>query len=499
MGSATLGDNNELITIAKNAGLGIAGKVYFAGSRFLLAVLITRTIGPEHYGLYMLGLSLVSIIGSLGNFGIEHAMVRFVAHHLVRKEGGHAKGVIDFGTRLTAASGVLIATGLFLLADPIAEKIFGKPELAPVLRIMTLSLPFWALMRLFLSALQGAKLVKYSILIEQVLRPSIRFLLVAVAFAIGLQLMGVVWAWVIASFIAFLLSGYFLIRETKKFKKKRVKVKIKTVLAFSLPLWMSNIISKYNREIGLLLIGVFLTADQAGIFSVAMRMMPFILIPFMAYNAIFSPIISSLYTNNKLNELETIYKIGSRWVISLTLPIFVLMVFFSKEIISIFGRGFSASQEVLIVLLIAQMVNVITGSAMHVLTMTGKPIYNLINSIIIFLLNIILCTVMINKFGAIGAAYALGITISIVQFLQLAEVYYLLKIHPFSWELLKPFVSCFFSLTIILFLRTGLKFLPPHCLSVLVLGIFSISYLMFLVLLGLSNEDRIILQKLAIG
>jgi O-antigen/teichoic acid export membrane protein len=487
----------HLTTIAGNAGLGIVGKVYFILSRFVLVIFITRTIGPEQYGLYMLGWSSIQVIGVFGIFGIGQAMVRFVAHHLARQEEGHVKGIIDFGTKVATASGVLIASGIFLLADPIAVKIFGKPELAAVLRIMSLALPFMKLMQLFLSALQGAKLVKYRILIEHLLRPTIRFLVIAVAFAIGLRLMGVVLAWVTASFIAFLLSGYFLMRELRKFKQDKVVVKGKTVLKFSLPLWMSDVIIKNNRNIGVLLIGIFLSADQAGIYSVAMRMMPFILIPFMAYNNIFSPIISGLYANDKLGELEVLYKIGSRWVLVLTLPVFVLIVFFSKDIISIFGQGFSASHEVLMILLVAQMVNVSTGSAMFMLTMTGKPIYNLINSGIIFLLNIILCVVLINKFGAIGAAYALGISIASVQVLQLAEVYYLYRFHPFSLAHLKPIVGCFFSMVIIFILKASLIFLPPYLLAALLGVVFSISYLLFLVLLGISQEDRAILQNIA--
>jgi hypothetical protein len=58
-------------------------------------------------------------------------------------------------------------------------------------------------------------------------------------------------------------------------------------------------------------------------------------------------------------------------------------------------------------------------------------------------------------------------------------------------------VGCFFSIVIIFILKANLKFLPPYLLAALLGVVFSISYLLFLVLLGISQEDRVILQKIA--
>ena len=489
-------NNNQLVTIAKNTGLGIPGKLYFIGLRFLMAVFITRTIGPEQYGIYMLALSFVEIVGITMLFGMDTAMIRFVSHHLARKELGHVKGVIGSGTRVAVISGLVIVGGMFFLADPIAADIFRKPELSHVLRIMILSLPFIALMNILSSALKGFKLVKYSILIEQVVRPTLRFILIVVAFGIGWRLIGVVWAWVIASIIAFLLTGYFLTLEVRKLGGEKVRKSMKDLFKFSLPVWIDRMLATNNRSIGILLIGVFLAADQAGIYSVGQRIIPLILVPFMAFNTIYSPIISSLYANERLNELEATYKIGSRWVIGLTLPVFVLMMFFSQEIVLIFGRGFAESHKVLLVLLISQMINVGTGSTSSILSMTGRPIYNLVNSVVALLLNIIFCFVMIKKFGVVGAAYSFGISIAVVNLLQIAEVYYLYRIHPFSLDHLKLFTSCILSLIVVFVLNTAFKSLPLYLEVAVVTSGFLVSYVAFLLLLGMSHEDRMILQKM---
>lgn len=285
-------------------------------------------------------------------------------------------------------------------------------------------------------------------------------------------------------------------REVNELGGNKVRMGMKDLFTFSLPVWIHRMLMKNNRNIGLLLIGVFLTADQAGIYGVGQRIIPILLIPFMAFNAIYTPIISSLFTKSRLHELESTFKVGSRWIIGLTLPVFVLSMYFSKEIVSIFGRGFEESHQVLLVLLSAQMINVATGSTSYVLSMTGKPIYNLVNSFIALILNVLLCIMMIKAFGALGAAYSLGISIVIVNLLQIAEVYYLYRIHPFSLAHLKTFASCLSSLIVVLLIDTVFKTFPLYLEVTAVTGVFLSCYLSFLLLLGLSKEDRMIWQKM---
>ena len=54
-------------------------KAIFCGSCVFCSLsLITRTIGPEQFGIYMLAFSFVEIIGNSMLFGLDTAMIRFV-------------------------------------------------------------------------------------------------------------------------------------------------------------------------------------------------------------------------------------------------------------------------------------------------------------------------------------------------------------------------------------------------------------------------------------
>ena len=109
--------------------------------------------------------------------------------------------------------------------------------------------------------------------------------------------------------------------------------------------FLSRFFYQNRNMIGILILGGFYPAAQIGIYGIALRAIPFILIPLFAFNMVFSPIISDLFTQGKLEELARVYKTGSKWVISATLPMFILITFFSKEIVTIFGSGFAESAE----------------------------------------------------------------------------------------------------------------------------------------------------------
>jgi len=197
-----------------------------------------------------------------------------------------------------------------------------------------------------------------------------------------------------------------------------------------------------------------------------------------------------------MEDLENLYKTGTRWVLSLALPVFVLICFFSKEIAYVFGKGFAESSNLMIILLIGPLVSAATGSSSLFLTMTGKQFYNLLNSIILFLLNTILMIIMIKQFGIIGAAYAFTLSLVFFRFLLIAEIWYLYKIHPYRVGHLKAILCSLFSLLIIYIIKDFLSLEGGLLSAILLITIFIVCYVFFLFLVGLSPEDRIIVDKI---
>ena len=104
-----------------------------------------------------------------------------------------------------------------------------------------------------------------------------------------------------------------------------------------------------------------------------------------------------------------------------SLPIALIILLFSKELLSIFGQEFIVGSTVLVTLTIGQLINAACGSVINVLNMVGDQIAA--RNIIIFAtsINLVLNYFLISSIGIEGAAIAT--TISTLTWNSLAVLY----------------------------------------------------------------------------
>jgi O-antigen/teichoic acid export membrane protein len=268
------------------------------------------------------------------------------------------------------------------------------------------------------------------------------------------------------------------------------------IIKFSLPLLFARMFNQILGRIDILMIGLFLPANMVGIYGVAKRFIPLIIVPLGAFNTIFAPIIAELFCLEKLDLLKDQFKTVARWVFMISLPTFTLLTFFSREILAVFGPDFVAGSSAMLMLCLGQLINAATGAAGFMLMMTGRPHVNLMNSGLLCITNIVLNLYLIPKYGIMGAAFASAVSITAIQLLRLAEIWYFLRIHPYRWDFWKPTVSCLISVLIIsASARLGIN--PNHIMNMAMLALLFIStYMVLLYLFKPSPEDRIVLQAL---
>ena len=486
------GAQNRLVAVAQNAGMGIGAQAFFLMLRFVTAVVITRTIGPKHYGTYVLAMSIIAVVEVIGLLGLEPAMIRFVAHYKALADIQRVKSVLRIGLMATLIPTVFISAWLYMFSPLAALHIFHNPDLTPVLRVMLLGAAPTSMMLVILAALQGARLVKYKIAVQYLFSPFFRLIAVLAALGFGFSLIGVAWVWTLTAIAGFCLSLAFVSKHIGLLQRPQNAVRSLDVLFFSLPLMLSRVFSQNISIVGILLIGMFFKASDVGVYGVAMRTIPFLLVPLIAFNAILSPIFSELFTKGNMEELKSVYKVGNKWVISITLPICVLMIHYADVIASIFGAGFELSAQVMSIILVGQMVNAASGSSALMLSMTGRPMFMLLNSAVVFILNIGLTLFLLVHIGITGAAYAYSIAVITIQCLQLIEVWYLYKFHPYCLENIKAIIACAVSFAVLSY-TMGLE-LPDskNFHPMLSMLIFGSCYILCLLLAGFSKEDRMI-------
>jgi len=485
------------LTVAKNAGFGLGGSLITVLLRLAISIVITRSIGPESFGIYVLAIAMLAIGEIIALLGMENTIVKFVSQFRALNDIPRLRGTIFLGIGLVLTLSTAICIGLFCMSHFLGSHIFDQPFLIPVLKIMALSLPVSSLGKVLIASLQGIKLVKYKVLVQQVLIPFSRLICVVLAIVFGYQLVGIAWSYVMAEVLGIMYSGYFLFKGFPEIRQKSPSIyEVRKITFFALPLFFSGIFNRIVARADILIMGHYLSVTMVGIYGIARRFLPLIMMPLGAFNSIFAPIISDLFVRKKKKALEDQFKTIAKWVFMTSLPIFTLLLFFSKQILSIFGTGFAAGSLSMMILCMGQMVNAATGSVGFMLMMTGRPFADLLNSGLLCMTNILLNIYLIPKYGIVGAACASAFSIAAIQLLRLAEVWYFLRMHPYRWDFLKPVFSDLFAVIIItMIFHSGMSTAEMFRLPILV-TLFLSGYVGFLWLLKLSPEDHIVLNGL---
>jgi O-antigen/teichoic acid export membrane protein len=491
----------DISKIAKNAGISGLGEILGNIIGYASNVLMTRRIGPSSFGIYMLASTILRVVSIFSVVGLDNGLIRFVALYNGRGDKSRLKGVILSGTKIASVISFVFLFFFFFTSDFISTRIFPKPDLSFALRILLISLPFTTLMAVWLGGIQGFQLIKSRVYVERLIQPLSRLLFLLFFFLLGMQLLGVLLATVLSAIIGFIFALWYLTKSFPLLKGDDLipLYENKSLLAFSIPLLFATFFSFIIRWTDILMLGFFKTSSEVGIFGAVDRVIPLVSLPLQSLNVIFSPMIAELYGERNFSKLEGLFKVETKWAISLSFPIFLALSIFAHPVMNIFGDAFTVGATVLIILSAAQMIRVSVGSTGPMLMMTGHQNISLANTTIFAIANIILNYLLIPRYGITGAAVASAISLIAINIVEVIQIYYLLKIHPFRSDLMKPLVAGIFSSLVTLsILQIEVIKINQHnifCSGALFLSFLAL-YLLSMMTLRLSDEDRWIIDAI---
>ncbi len=474
-------------------GIGnIAGSVLKFGSNYLLQV----GFGASLYGLYSVSLSIVFLIGSLFNLGMDNAMVRYTSIYQSKRQNSSLRGLMLFCTSIAGFTGLLGALLLFFLAPWLAH-INHQTELVPIMQLMAPMIPLLCLQDIWYGALQGFKAFKGRIIAERLLPPIVLILLIGAALLLAPTAPSLVLASTISMLTGTLASLFFVLRTLNKIMRGEAeRYELGEWFSFATFNFLTAITEIILESIDTLLLAIFVVASTSiGYYTAAVKFSDFIAMPLFSLNTMFAPTIAELHSKNEQKKLTTMFQVVTRWTITFSLPIFCVVTIFSKPLLGLSGSTFSEAWPLLVVSAIGTLFNAATGSTGYMLLMTGHERLSFINSLASVVLNILCSLWLIPLYGAMGVAIATSAILILMNFVRLIEVRIILKCQPFSWRMLKPIGAALISGGI-----TGiLLFLLSHAnrfLQLSLIPVFLVGYIGLLVLFKTDPEDQVVVDKL---
>ena len=424
--------DQHLSELVKGSFVAFVLKLSAAIFTFALNVVLAQKLGPEGSGDFFLALTVVLICASIGCIGMEQALVRFVASSVATGHIDRVLGVYQKAMLYALVVTVSISASLFFLSPWISQVVFVKPEIAKTLAIMSLAVSPVALFTLHSFALQGLKKIAASILVQSIVVPSI--VSCAALFLIkDFGITAVAWSYVLAALISLILGRWLWKNAVSLLEFGVASFDRGELLSCSRPLFGVVLMSLVITWLPMLLLGVWGTSENVGIYSAASRTAALTSFVLVAVNSIMAPRFAALSQQGDLERLSVVVKQSTKYLTLLALPIWGLFLVFPELILSIFGEQFKQGSIALMIIATGQFFNVATGLVGSLLMMSGHG--KLVRNNLVFtgFMGVLLSIWLIPSYGVIGAAISTALMILIQNFISVIQVRKRLDIMIFSW------------------------------------------------------------------
>lgn len=479
----------DLNFMFKASGFTGAGKMADIFFRYSTSVVLTRILGADLFGIFVLGRTMVTVTGLICKFGMGYGAVRQIAFYAAKNDENNVQQAIRLALLVPGIISIITAILLLWGGDYISIVVFKKPGLVLPLKCLVFSIPIITILYILLDVLRGFKKINLRVAVENYLLPLSNLLMISIFYLLGYRLEGAISAF-IASNVVSLTILIFLNRKRIKMTGPAPFLKKKAALEFfkfSFPLTFVNIFAELKIRLDVLLLGLLSTASNTSIFFIALRLANLMTIPWQASNMVFAPMVSGYYARGDIEKIEYNYKNITKMMFIVSMFFWGFLLVFSRELLSIFGTEFEQGSDVVVLVCMGQLVKTSVGNAGPMLAMIGKSSLILLIIIITLALLVVLNLLLIPRLGIVGAGIANLATVTVTSLLELYFIYYFLRIHPFRKDFIKPVIAALISSGGVYLLKK--IFIANVFSTILSMMAFAALYVIILYLQGFSREE----------
>ncbi len=457
-------------------------------------VYLSDRIGTEGIGLYQLITSIFIFFATITTTGINLTATRLSTELISKGNLGKARRCIALCVLLSVTVGILGGIMLFFGADFIALQLLNEPRTVLSLKVLAPALPFMAVsscFRGFFFARRNALKTSSEKLLEQFIEIGVFIAIMTFITGNGIEYAccGICIGTLAAEVLSCLYSFILYRLDIRKIKSESVPLKwfLKSTAEIAMPVTANSCLRTGLSAVENILIpfglkknGLNTTkalSDYGIITGMAMPVLMFPSVLITPFSSLIIPEVAQAHANGKIDSIRRITQILFQGVLFYSLPITVMIMFFSSE----FGQVIYNNAEVGIYIgILAPIIPFVYLDSVTDAILKGINeqlsylIFNFIDSIIRVILTYILLPLIGIK-GVIIVIFVselLNTVMSIARLLKVTQI----KFMVFEW-LIKPII---FSALPCAFIKT-LNFPTSGILDLcLRLGLCTIFYLILL-------------------
>lgn len=396
------------------------------------SIILARTLGPEEFGQYAFVIALIPLIALPVSGGLPQLLTREVATFAHSKSWSLYQGALRASHAWVFLIAVAILIGYWVLGAVLQlVPKDGKWSLLPIALMMV---PLSGLAAVRTGTIKGLGFPAYAEIPGQLIQPVVMLgLFTVLALSGDLDAQAAIWSQVAGGALIFLIASWMFFKiQPSAAKGVTATYQVRRWKRALLPFGMIALVSTFNAQIGIIALG-FLSADeQVAAMRIAERGGQFVAMSLMLVNMVIAPYIVGAYRDGDNVLLQNLARKSARGSLFLALPVAGILIIGGDPLIRLaFGEEYAAiSYWPVVIIAIGQLINVFFGSVGHLLSMSGYERFTLTGQVIAVLSNIVFCIVLIPRFGAVGAAVSVALSIVIWNLVLAYFVFKKLNIRP---------------------------------------------------------------------
>ena len=407
------GGSSEASLTRRLAGIIFIIRVLSAALAYLSQILLARWMGGSDYGIYVYVWTWVLLLGSMMDFGISSSAQKIIPEYRTHGDHVRLRGFLS-GSRwmtfaVSAALSLLLA-GLVTLLSPWIE----ADEIVP-LYIGCLTLPAFVVANTQDGIARAHDWMRLGLMPQFIVRQGLIIALTAGVFAAGLDLgataamaasAGAVW-------IAMLGQMFVLNRRLgQHIAPGRRAYDFRGWLAVSLPILLVESFYLLLSYTDVLVLQQFRPSEEVGVYFAVVKTLALVSFihyamsattahRFAEYNALGDKARLSAYVAHAIN-----------WTFWPSLAATIALLALGKPLLWLFGPQFVAGYDIMFVAAIGLVVRAAIGPVERLLNMLGHQHICAAAYAAAFGMNVVLCLLLVPRFGGHGAAAATSISLS---------------------------------------------------------------------------------------
>jgi O-antigen/teichoic acid export membrane protein len=391
-------------------GLEVIGK-------FGLYAMVAKKLGEHDSGLFFLCLTWANMASTIARLGLERATIRHIAAEIAVGQGLAARRVAVSSFLIVSATSLILGLLTVLVAPFAAMVLFHNSALSWPLMLAGAIIPTQTICWATSYILIGLKRTMSAQILLSALPPCLALL----ALLAGLNDADLLLVAYALSFAACGIIGVAMIGIDWRSKLRDRPLPPGCCMPEALPsLWeearpffVVEVTQTIVLNMPTLVLGHFAPLSAVGEFNIASRLSNLVNTVILSIGLITAPSFAEHHRLGQSSALWQADRHGRRLILALTLPIVAAMLIFPAPLLRLLGSEFGAAWPMLIILALGQLVNCLLPFQDTLLAMTGHG--RVLRGLNIIQLGccVILGLLLIPSFGAMGAAIATALTLSV--------------------------------------------------------------------------------------